>query len=207
MRQGILYVFAAGALALMVSMTWWTQRYVAEHYEAQVYTVQPGDSIVSIANETGTTPENLAEANGGNVEDLKVTPGEQIIVPPPESTSPAEWGTHALGIAGTILGVFMSLWLALVAGLLPRRIRRQVLGISLVLGLTSYATTYAAVGGSVQLTPTYLFIAIRDGFAWAAAFPMLARALGIRDAPPAQAPASRSPGADAEPPPSEPAAA
>jgi LysM repeat protein len=207
MRQGILYVFAAGALALMISMAWWTQRYSAEHYQPQVYTVQVGDTAVSIAQEHGTAVIDLAKANSVTSNGLKIAPGQQIIIPPPSPTPASEWATHALGIAGTVLGVFMSLWLALVAGLLPRGIRRQVLGISLVLGLTSYATTYAVAGAPVQLTPAYLFGAIKDGFAWAAAFPMLARALGIRDAPakamtPAPQPAAH-PGEDAAPPPAD----
>ena len=128
-------------------------------------------------------PQRVAEANDLPSTDSQPQPGTALTVPAPETTTWSEWGTHLLGLAGTVLGVFMSLWLALVAGLLPKPIRRQLLGISLVLGISSYAAS-AAVAGPVLLTPAYIFGTIKDGFAWAAAFPMLARALGIRDTPP-----------------------
>ncbi len=184
MRKGILYLFAAAALALIISVAWWTREYVARHYESQVHTVQAGETAEGIANDYGVTLDELASANDAQPEAMSVTPGEPIVVPIPSPTPVNEWLTHLIGLGGTVLGVLMSLWLALVAGLLPKRIRGQVLGISLVLGVASYASTYAVVQGPVLLTPTFLFIAIRDGFAWAAAFPMLARALGIRDTPP-----------------------
>jgi len=179
MRKGILYLFAAGALVLIVSIGWWTRDYLQQ----QKYIVQLGDTVVSIAAELEVSPRDLATANGASPENLPLEPGDELIVPAPSATSLAVWRTHGVGVAGEILGVFMSLWLALVAGLLPKTIRRQILGISLVLGLTSYATIYAVVPAPLSLTPAFLFATIKDGFAWAAAFPMLARALGIRDAP------------------------
>jgi LysM repeat protein len=182
MSKTMLYLFAALAIVLMVSVAWWTREYMTKHLP-QVYVVQAGDTPQTIAEAKKVTAEDLASANDAQPDAWIIVPGKPITIPPPKTTAVDEWWTHLVGLGGTILGVFMSLWLALIAGLLPKPIRRQVLGISLVLGLTSYATTHAVAGPVVLLSPAFLFASIKDGFAWAAAFPMLARALGIRDAP------------------------
>ena len=186
MRQGILYVFAALALVLIVSVAWWTKSSIEKN--TQTYTVQAGDTAASIAEDHAISETALATANDAEVGKVPVVTGQVLLIPSPSPTPITVWFTHLVGILGTMLGVFMSLWLALVAGLLPKPIRKQVLGISLVLGLVSYASTYAVIGTAVVLTPTYLFITIKDGFAWAAAFPMLARAIGIREAAQAGSP-------------------
>jgi LysM repeat protein len=181
-RAGLLYVAAAGALVLIVSVAWWTRESLAK--QGMVYTTQPGDTVVSVAQELSVPAAELAAANDVPLSATPLPPGTVLDVPAPAPSSSMVWFTHLVGLGGEVLGVFMSLWLALVAGLLPKPIRRQVLGISLVVGTVSYASTYAVASAEVLLTPTFLFLAIKDGFAWAAAFPMLARALGIRDAPP-----------------------
>lgn len=193
MRKGLLYLFAAAALVLIVSVAWWTRAYVERHYDASVHTVQPGETAESIATAAGVPLEALAGANAMAPDEMALAPGDKIVVPAPATNTVDQWITHLIGLAGTALGVFMSLWLAMVAGLLPPPIRRQVLGISLVLGVASYTATYAVIQEPVRLTPTFLFIAIRDGFAWAAAFPMLARALGIRDTAPRQPEPAKAP--------------
>ena len=198
MRQGLLYVFAAAALVLIVSVAWWTRERLQQ--DVVSYVVRPGDTARTIAEDHGVTVVQLAEANQSDEPEPTLTPGDTVLIPSPSPTPATVWFTHLIGIAGEMLGVFMSLWLALVAGLLPRTIRRQVVGISVVIGLTSYASTYAVVGTDVLLTPAYLFGTIKDGFAWAAAFPMLARAIGIQDVPPAGSTA-RDADVDTPPPP------
>jgi hypothetical protein len=191
MRQGILYIFAALALVLIVSVAWWTRESIDRN--TRVYTVQPGDTEETIAEDHNVSRAQLATANDADVGEMELQPGATIILPVISPTAPEVWITHLVGIGGEMLGVFMSLWLALVAGLLPKHIRRQVLGISVVLGIVSYATTRAVLPDAVLLTPAFLFAAIKDGFAWAAAFPLLARALGIREEPrPAASPAAPS---------------
>lgn len=180
MRQGLLYVFAALALVLIVSVAWWTKSSLEQ--DARTYTVQAGDTELDIALDHSVSVTDLAVANNAEVGKIPVETGKVLAIPSPSPTPVTVWFTHLVGILGVMLGVFMSLWLALAAGLLPKPIRKQVLGISMVVGLVSYASTYAVVSQDVVLTPTFLFIAIKDGFAWAAAFPMLARALGIREA-------------------------
>jgi hypothetical protein len=177
----MLYVFAALALVLIVSVAWWTKSSLEK--DAKTYTVQAGDTELTIAEDHGVSVTELAAANEADVGKVPVETGKLLLIPSPSPTPITVWFTHLVGIMGVVLGVFMSLWLALAAGLLPKPIRKQVLGISMVVGLVSYASTFAVVSEDVVLTPTFLFIAIKDGFAWAAAFPMLARALGIRDEP------------------------
>ena len=194
MRQATLYVFAAAALVLIVSVAWWTRESVRTTVAVDTvqYTVQPGDTVEKIAKDHGVTLAALLTANNLPPGDVTLTPDQPIVVPPKPADVKTVWLTHLLGMSGEVLGVLMSLWLALVAGMLPKHIRRQVLGIAVVVGIVSYASTHVVVGEPVLLSPTFLFIAIKDGFAWAAAFPMLARAIGIRDVPPA-APARAEP--------------
>jgi hypothetical protein len=63
--------------------------------------------------------------------------------------------------------------------MVPRRFKRQILGLSLVLGVVSYSTANAATVVGPVLTPQHVFSSVKDGFVWAAAFPMCARAFGL----------------------------
>ena len=85
-----------------------------------------------------------------------------------------------------------------IMGLVPKSIRGQILGISLVLGIASYSAAMATRVVNPPLTPQFVFGAVKDGFVWAAAFPMFARAFGMRD-PTDPTPAPVAPGPVAAP--------
>jgi hypothetical protein len=190
MRKGLLYVLAAIFLVVIVSVAWWS---LAAQQKAGggTYTVQPGDTVASVTKQFGVSATALADANGitPTALPMKMTPGQTIEVPPTEQTSVDVWKTHLVGLTAEIVGVLMSFWLAMAGGLLPREIRRQVLGISLVLGVAAYSANQGVAPGTPQLTPQFIFNAIANGFAWSAAFPLFARAFGIREQAPAPPPA------------------
>ncbi len=187
MKQAALYAAAALCLILIVSLAWWNRDFMpavpAEAVETVTrYTVQDGDDLAGIATSFRVAPQALAEANDqADPVKLRVQPGQVLLVPEPEPTLGAVWKVHLGGLGAEILGVLLSFALAAMAGALPRQIRRQILGISLVLGIVSYAAAQAVATKEALLTPQFVFAAIKDGFMWAAAFPMLAQVLGIRD--------------------------
>lgn len=178
MRSALLYVLAAVCLALIVSVAWWSREVTLRSVQPTPYAVRGGDTITSIARDQGLSPGVVAELNNMEVEH-PLTPGQKIQLPAKETAPPNMWLVHAAGLGAEILGVLMSFWLSLVAGLLPAGFRKQVLGISAVLGLASYAAGHAADTTALDLTPQFVFRAITDGFAWSSAFPLFARAFGI----------------------------
>lgn len=187
MKQAALYAAAALCLILIVSLAWWTRDFLpavpAEAVETVTrYTVQEGDNAAAIAQAFRVEPQALAEANE-QADPLKLTvqPGQVLLVPLPQPSLGTVWKVHLGGLGAEILGVLLSFALAAMAGALPRHIRRQILGISLVLGIVSYASAQAVATKEATLTPQFMFGALKDGFMWAAAFPMLAQVLGIRE--------------------------
>jgi LysM repeat protein len=199
MRQAALYLAAGLCLILIVSLAWWTRDYLPRVSEEAVqttttYTVQEGDTAAAIAEAFRVAPDALAEANDKDGPTLTVRPGEILVVPEPESGIAQVWSVHLAGLAAEFFGVLLSFWLAAMAAVLPKTIRRQILGISLVLGLVSYASAQAVAVKDPVLTPQFVFASLKDGFLWSAAFPMLARLLGIREPqandPPPEAPES-----------------
>jgi hypothetical protein len=99
----------------------------------------------------------------------------------PSGAQDSVWLVHVVGLLSETFGVFLSFYLARAAGMVPQRLRGQILTLSLVLGIASYATTNAAAIVTPTLTPPFVFSAIKDGFVWAAAFPMFASAFGMAD--------------------------
>ncbi len=178
MKQGLLYLLGAILLVLIVSVAWWS-REMERDLAPRLYTVGEGETAETIATDLGVGAADLAAANNATVEEFKPRPGHVILVPAPELSALDVWKAHLTGLVAEVLGVLMSFWLALVAGLLPATYRRQILGIALVLGVASYAASHGIATGAPQLTPQFVFGAIKDGFAWSAAFPLFARAFGF----------------------------
>lgn len=175
MRAALLYLLAAVFLAAIVSLAWWSRQ--AELPGTRV--VRQGETVAELAEAAGVTPAELAEANGATLDSLELQPGTTIAVPVAAPTGLDAWLVHAAGIGAEALGVLLSFWLAVVAGLIPAGFRKQILGIALVLGLASYASTWATTDEVPRLVPRYVFGALKDGFAWTAAFPLFAAAFGF----------------------------
>ena len=187
MRQAALYLAAALCLVLIVSLAWWTREFIPRVPQEAVetvthYTVQEGDSAALIAEAFQVAPDQLSLANAiADPSQLQVKPGQVLLVPQRAPSLTSTWGAHLGGLGAEVLGVRLSFWLAAMAGVLPKRIRKQILGISLALGIVSYAAAQAVAVKEALLTPQFVFAAVKDGFMWAAAFPMLAQVLGIRE--------------------------
>lgn len=188
MKALALYLLALSFLVLIAFVGWTGWRgvpvsggHVLHESAVQTMTVgQGGDTLPGIAEKLGVSADALAKAN-----DLATTAslpaGTELTVPP----TPRGWqellGTHSAGLGAEFLGVFLSFWLALAVGIIPKGYRVQIFSISFVLAFASYAAAQAGAVGNPDLTPQFLFGAVKDGFAWSTAFPMFAWALGIRE--------------------------
>ncbi len=183
MRSALLYVVAAACLALIISVAWWTREYIGPMPDPAAitvtYTTTSEVTVASVAESFKVEPSALAEAN--DVSPTTTVPaGTTLDVPVAESSYFTVWGTHAAGLGAVILGVLLSFWLGRLTGVTPKIASRQILGISLVIGIVSYAADHA-VGPNPAFTPQFVFTSLQVGFMWAAAFPMAARALGMKD--------------------------
>lgn len=199
MRSALLYIIAAAFLALIVSVAWWTREFVGptpDPAAMQVtYTAQAGDTLDSVAESMKIPPADLAAANDLPATNAPLTPGTTLTVPVAESSYFATWGVHLAGLGAVIVGVLLSFTLARLTGVMPKRASRQILGVSLIIGLAAYSAAHA-VGPNPAFTPQFVFTSLQIGFMWAAAFPMVARALGMKDQPPATAAAGGPSGAN-----------
>lgn len=188
MKALALYLLALLFLLLIAFIGWTGWRgvpvsggHILRESAVQTVTVgEGGATLPGVAEKLGVSAEALAKAN-----DLATTAnlpaGTELTVPP----APHGWqtllGTHSAGLGAEFLGVFMSFWLALAVGIIPKGYRVQIFSISFVLAFASYAAAQAGAIGDPELTPQFLFGAVKDGFAWSTAFPMFAWALGIRE--------------------------
>ncbi len=177
MKAAVLYVLAGLMLALIVSVAWWTR--LAE--KPSEHTVRQGETIETLAADFGVEPELIARTNGTTVDEFNIRPGEPVLVPAVPATGSGVWLAHGAGIVAEIGGVLLSFWLALVAGIVVRGYRQQILGISVALGIASYAASHAGVDQAIAITPGFLFASMKDGFMWAAAFPLFAAAFGMKE--------------------------
>jgi hypothetical protein len=176
MKTALLYVLGGLMLALVVSVAWWTRLVV----EPTPHQIAAGETVVGISRDRGVTMEAIAEANNLSVGQLEALDTGEIVAIPPRTPSGLDvWKVHGVGLGAEILGVLLSFWLALVAGLLPKGYRQQMFGISAALGLASYAGSHAVAAETPLLTPEFVFGSVKDGFAWAAAFPLFASVFGV----------------------------
>lgn len=176
MKGALLYILAGLMLVLIVSVAWWER--LAEQPSEHI--VRQGETLTSISTDLGVEPGAIADANGVEVNEIIIRPGVTILVPKVPTTGTGVWLAHGAGIIAEITGVLLSFWLGLVAGIVPRGYRQQILGISAALGVASYAANYAGTDQAISITPGFLFTSIKDGFMWAAAFPLFAAAFGMR---------------------------
>lgn len=177
MKAAMLYLLAALMLALIVAVAWWQQLAT----QPKEHTIRSGETLASIATDLGVEPVAIAEVNGAEVDEIVVRPGETILVPTVPETGAGVWLAHLAGVVAEIGGVLLSFWLGLVAGIVPRAYRQRILGISAALGVASYAASHAGVEEAISVTPGFIFDSVKDGFMWAAAFPLFAAAFGMRD--------------------------
>jgi hypothetical protein len=147
--------------------------------------VAPEAALVQVASALGLDLTGLGGEPGTDtgLSVIAVPGGDVLVIPVSASAASgprsSAWGVHVVGLLAEISGVFMSFWLAKAADMVPRRLKGQILGLSLVLGVVSYSSANAATVVGPVLTPQHVFASVKDGFVWAAAFPMFARAFGL----------------------------
>jgi len=139
------------------------------------------DTIDVLTQAAGISPQDFSFGDEDQMSIAVLDEDRMLIALAPQATTRSEWLVHLAGLAAETFGVFLSFYLARAAGMIPRRLRGQILGLSLVLGVASYATANAAALVTPPLSPQVLLGSIKDGFVWAAAFPMFANAFGMAD--------------------------
>ena len=144
------------------------------------YVAQEGDTWENIALRFSVSVKELVRVNQPSGATSPIREGQSLVIPPPSPPSSEVWQAHGFGILAEALGVIISLWLAKAAGLLPRRLRKSIAGLSLAIALISYASTQAAAPEPLSyVSPQFIFASIKDGFTWSASMPMIARAFGV----------------------------
>lgn len=148
----------------------------------QVSEPQPvPDGIDELTKAAGFSPQDFSFGEDDQMSIAVLGEDRMLIALAPQPTTSSEWVVHLAGLAAETFGVFLSFYLARAAGMIPRRLRGQILGLSLVLGVASYATANAAALVTPPLSPQVVLGSIKDGFVWAAAFPMFANAFGMAE--------------------------
>ena len=171
------YTFLALVLIAAVSVT--TYLTWPESEPSRSYMAQAGDTWENVALRYGISVNDLLRANRLSQTTRPIREGENLLVPP-AGPPPAEvWQAHGFGLLAEAVGVAISLWLTKSAGLLPKRLTRGVLGLSLAIALISYATAQAVAPEPLTyVSPQFIFARIKDGFTWSTSMPLIARAFG-----------------------------
>ena len=149
----------------------------------RTYIVQPGDSLVSIAQRYRVHEQHILQDNNLRPGSL-LEPGQLLSIAMHPLEPLRQWRLHLVGLAVTVMGVAMGLWLSGVGGLLFEGTEVAFLLSALAVAVTGYAATHILSRSLLaDITPLSLLHAGRDGFAWTAALLLLSRALGFGAAP------------------------
>ena len=172
------YTFLALVIIAAVSVT--TYLTWPESEPSRSYLAQAGDTWENVALRYGISVKDLLRANRLTQATRPIREGENLVVPPTGPTPAEVWQAHGFGMLAEAVGVAISLWLTKSAGLLPKRLRKGVLGLSLAIALISYATAQAATPEPLTyLSPQFIFACVKDGFTWSTSMPIIARAFGV----------------------------
>jgi hypothetical protein len=170
-----LLALAAGLMAVVLLVGWAT----AVQRDRYLSGIRAQETLAHVVAAYELSADDLMRADGLGVTLTAVPEGKLLIDPAPAASLSSVWGVHAVGMLAEVAGVLMSFWLARAAGMVPQRLKGQILGLSLILGVVSYSTAHATSVVGPVLTPQHLFASLKDGFVWAAAFPMFGRAFGL----------------------------
>jgi len=150
------------------------------------YVVRPGETLADIADKYKVHKQAILQANNLRP-GSPIQTGQVLSIPLPPLAPLLEWELQLVGLAGTLIGVFISFWLSNVAGLLPQGLRARILGISLAVAIISYATIQTSNREvPATITPLFVLNCIKDGFAWSTSLPLLAKVLGVAPTPSTQ---------------------
>ena len=108
-----------------------------------------------------------------------------IITSPSSSPTPTRgwrsWLSHIVGLLGSSLGVFISLWLTTAVGLVKKKELKHTAFFALAIATITYAGSRSAYAPFFEYgSPQEFFAAITNGFTWSTSFPLIAEALRKR---------------------------
>ena len=172
------YAFLAllviAAVSAATYLTW------AEPEPSRNYTAQPGDTWENLALRYSVSVRALLRANRLATLSRPLREGESVVIPPPHPAAAELWRANGIGILAEVVGAAIGLWLASSVGLLPKRARRGVVSLSLILAVASYgAGRLVATEPLTLLSPEFIFSTVKDGFTWSASLALIARAAGV----------------------------
>lgn len=143
--------------------------------------VQPGETVASIASRYEIHPQALIEVND-LLPGTMLGPGEVVSVPSPPLAPLLDWEAPLVGLAATVVGAIIGLWLCHLSALLPAGVGFPLAGLAvpivhLIIVQLSSNQAYPT------LTPLSALNWVKDGFAWSVAPILLATALGLGQKP------------------------
>jgi LysM repeat protein len=172
--------YALLALAVIAAVSVATYFAWAEPEPSRYYTAQPGDTWENLALRYSVSVRGLLRANGLAALSRPLREGESVVIPPPRPAPAEVWQANGLGILAELAGAAVGLWLAARVGLLPKRVRRGMVTLSLALAAVSYgAGRVVAIEPLALLSSEFIFAAVKDGFTWSASLALIARAAGV----------------------------
>lgn len=143
------------------------------------YVVQASETLADIADKFNVHEQAIMQKNSlrpGN----PVQPGEVLFIPMAPLGPLLQWELQLIGLAGTLIGVFISIWLLGGSELLPTGTKIPVIGISLATAIVHYVVIQASSSEVPALiTPLFVLSSVRDGFAWSTVLILLSRAFGF----------------------------
>jgi len=148
----------------------------------RTYVVQSGDNLVAIAQRYRVHEQDILQDNSLRPGAL-LEPGQLLSIAMHPLEPLRQWRLHLIGLAMTVIGVAMGLWLSGVSGLLPEGREVAFLLYGWAVAVSGYVTTHMLSRNLLtDTTPLSVLHAVRDGFAWIAVLVLLSRALGFAPA-------------------------
>ena len=143
------------------------------------YIVQPGETLVDIADKFRVHEQVIMQQNALRPGSL-VQSGQVLLIPMAPLGPFQDSKLQLVGLAGTLVGVFISSWLSALSGLVPTVTRVRTIGISLAVAIIHYAVVQVSRSEvPAAITPLLVLNSVKDGFAWSTILLLLSRALGF----------------------------
>ena len=141
------------------------------------YVVQASETLADIADKFKVHEQAIMQKNSLRP-GSPIQPGEILLIPMAPLGPLLQWELQLIGLAGTLIGVFVSLWLLGRTGLLPTGTKIPVIAISLATAIVHYVVLQASSSEApAVITPLFVLSSVRDGFAWSTVLILLSRVL------------------------------
>jgi hypothetical protein len=139
--------------------------------------VQASEALADIADKFNVHEQTIMQENNLRP-GSRVQPGEVLFIPMAPLGPLLHWGLQLIGLAGTLTGVFVSLWLLGRSELLPTGTNVPVIGVSAATAIVHYVVVQVNSSEAPGvITPLFVLSSVRDGFAWSTVLILLARVL------------------------------